>query len=61
MVELLESASFGLRETKEAKKRAETANACKNETNLAAEVGLVLVDQERDAKSQGDGADLVEG
>lgn len=61
MVQFLESAALGLRETKEAKQRAETADACKNETNLAAEVGLVLVDQERDTKSQGDGADLVEG
>lgn len=61
MVELLESATPSLRETKEAKQRAETADACKNETNLSTKVGLVRVDQERDTKSQGDGANLVEG
>lgn len=61
MVQLLESAAFGLRETKEAEQRTEAADTRENEPNLAAEVSLVLVDEERDTKSQGYGADLVEG
>lgn len=61
VVQLLESAALGLRKAKEAKQRTEAANAGEDKSNLAAEVSLILVDEEGNANGQGDGADLVKG
>lgn len=61
VVELLKSAALGLRETQEAEQGAQAANACEEKPNLAAEVSLILVDEERNPNGQGDSTDLVEG
>lgn len=61
MVELLESATLGLGKAEEAEQGTQAANTREDESNLAAEVRLVLIDEEWDSNGQRDGTDLVKG